>query len=845
MRPAALSILVLCTLCPIPTGAAEVVLNKDSRIEIQRSGPAEAELEAASDLLKKYLLRSMGRGDLRGNSGKVTFSLYAKAVMWYELPREELSSLEGIDEFTIKVQADPEPTVQIHGATVLATGYGAMHFLEHYLGITWLFPGELGLALPTEKEFRLPEKEETVRPALVSRVYTGLKLPSPEYMLPFRKKFRQSKLRADRYFFEAYDFHKALKLHFLTHASHNIVNIYPVREYAEEHPDLYPLKDGERYIPPFRKDSAGRHQAWHACYTNPKVTEIAIERARKCFERGGHCFSLGINDGMRVQCECAKCKDVGWPESYYQYVNQVAEAVKEHYPPHLIGVLAYGDVRDIREDLKLADNVLVLVTGARLAKWSRHAKHLGTYEYFYGAGFWVPNFPLKGMVRNARYYREHGAKVYHAEAHPIWALDAPKVYLQSRLLWDPELDVDTTLTRYCRAAFGDGGPAMKRFYLRWASKRDYIVDDGSDAATPMADMGIWRNSKAQFSAVSADDYAYAYACIEEAKKLVKGEKQTKRLEMVEVFFGYSKTLFELSQHTQPTFDEDAPDPKKALLALVRLWTTRERLLAEMKKHEEWFCGASPTLEEILSTRYEGWASWTINNEANSAIKTALFRLREQKALDDETKEALPTSLKPYLAAWRRTAMTRFGSTPPKGIYYGHHPERFAQMQFGTERGAWRCEAAAGNPQVLAGRGKGQYKPQWADATFSRKPYDGRTLFLVKLEARGKKGAFRFSVRNLGHGMGWLGVGTGGVFGDDTSAVKKEFLVEPLFPNSGYEYAPTTHGVRVMWTPKADDASFGSACTIEQIDFQRDKSERTLPELPDLNMTDDEEGQEEE
>ena len=845
MRRLTLAALLCCTLVYTCARAGQVTLSKITRIDISPNGPAAEGLALASDLLEKYLRLALRRRDLRGTGETVAFSLDAKALTWYRLSSKELSSLAAIDEFAIKIQTAPKPTVHITGATVLATCYGVMHFLENYLGVTWLFPGELGLALPTQDEFRLPETDVVLRPAFVSRIYTGLLLPDPDQMLPFRTTYQHTELHANRHFFEAYDYFKSLKLHYLTHATHAIVNIYPVRQYAVEHPDVYPLKDGKRHIPPLRKDAAGHYQAWHPCYTNPKVQQIAIEKAKATFARGGHCFSLGINDGLRVQCECEVCRKVGWPEAYYQYVTRVAEAVEEHYPPHMVGVLAYGDVRHPRADLRLPENVLVLVTGARLVKWARHAEHLGTYEYCYGGGYGLPNFPLKAMIRNAAYYREQHAKVYRAEVYPVWAFDAPKVYILSRLLWDPDLDVDAALTRYCNAAFGAGGPAMEQLYRHWASRYDHIVDPESDAATPMVDFREWRNSTAQFARMKPSDYALTVSCLHQARALVNREAESKRLDMAEAFFEYSRTLFEMSRRVPPVFNPEATvDLKKTLIELAGLWETREQLLTKMKEHPEWFAG-TVTLEELLSTRYEQSGGWTIRNEANSAIKTALFRLQEQKAAGDALRAELPAFLKPYLTACKRVPVPRFSITKKGQTYYGQHPERFVQLAARARDGTLGCGSVAGNPRIAKGRGQGNYKEQWMQATFVRKPHDGRALFLVKLEATGRRGTLRFAVHNLGYGMGWLGVPTSGTFGDRESTVKREFLVEPLFPNSGYEYSETSHGVRIQWMPEADDASFISSCTLTQINFERGKDEKTMPELPELGLDDADEELDEE
>ncbi|MBM4080573.1 MAG: DUF4838 domain-containing protein, partial [Planctomycetes bacterium] len=436
---------LLCLASPL---AADVALTPETSLRIVERVPAEELKGQLAPFLQKYLLAALRRAELEGAGEVVTFTLEARHALWHEVPPQELKDVQDIDAFEVEVG---ENAVRISGPTMLAAGYGTGYFLEKHLGVTWVMPGELGVVLPARTSFRLKPGRERVKPAFVSRTYTGMLYPDPAYRLAFQKSDAGRILQPERHYFTAHDYFKSLRLHLLTHASHNMFNIYPVEKYGATLPEIYPIKNGKRFIPPDRN-------AWHPCYANPKTLEIALARMAEAFEKQKtHCFSLGINDGLRVQCQCPDCTRSPWPTPYFDYVKKVAEQAKRYYPPHLIGVLAYGDVKFPLPDLVLPENVLVLVTGSRLAAWQGHARHLGTYEYAYGSGFWVPNFPLKAMKVNALAYRQFGAKVYHAEVHPVWAFDAPKVFIQSRLLWDPDLDVEAALKTFCDAAFGAGG----------------------------------------------------------------------------------------------------------------------------------------------------------------------------------------------------------------------------------------------------------------------------------------------------------------------------------------------------------------------------------------------------
>jgi hypothetical protein len=595
--------------------ARTITLDSESDITISIEGNAGDHGASLEKLLERYLVRALQKESLQGSGLSVEFVIRAEAPTWDKLPRESLRDVRDVDWFEIAITAKPKPRVLISGKTALGAGFGVMQFLEKHVGITWLFPGELGVALPKSAKMQLGETTERASPLYVSRIFSGMLYRDPA--------LNESYLGT---FFGSYDYFKSLRLHSLSYASHALVHVFDVKEFGATHPDIYPLKDGRRYIPPAQgdpNDTVGLWSAWHPCYSNPKTTEIAIGKAKQWFEKGQHTFSLGINDGHRVQCQCGDCKKAGWPNAYFHFVTKVADAVKDYYPPHMIGVLAYGDVKIPPPDLKLPENVVVLVTGAetRLETWARHASHVGIYEYFYGDCWWIPNFPLDGLRHNEPIYRALNARFYYAEAYPTWAFDAPKVAIRNRLMWDAKLDVNAALDRYCRAAFGDGGPHMARYYRRWAALRK--GDLRTRALATMNRFDLWRNPAGQFSTVSQADFDFADACIAKAKRATHIGPEKARMEMVSAFHESSKNLFQIYSTTRRAFHASAQtDWTQTANALADLGKQRQERYETLKKHPEWFAGTANTLEAAWDEKSLG----TLPSEMDAALDACLFHL---------------------------------------------------------------------------------------------------------------------------------------------------------------------------------------------------------------------------
>jgi len=791
-----------------PVFAAEVTLDRDSNITIMTAGVAEQELELASSLLQRYLLLALERKELSGAGPKVSFRLEALAISWETLPKSAMTSLRDMDAFEIEVKAAPAQEIHIRGATVLATCFGVIEFLDASLGVTWLFPGDLGLALPEQRSFTIAEGKTRRAPSVVSRIFSGMQYQQPELMAPFRQKYAKSPLLAGRNFFSGWDYFKSLRLNAPLVVHHNMINIFPVAECKREHPEVFPVKDGKPFLPPEDKAAKG-HANWHPCYSSAKALEIAVARARKAFETGALVFSLGINDGLRAQCECEECRKAGWPESYYRFVSRVADAVKDQYPPRMIGVLVYGDVRHPRQPLRLPENVYCnITTGSKISEWSSRASHLGSYAYFYGSGFSLPSFPLKSMTWNAAQFERHGILGYYAETYPVWAFDAPKVYVQSRLFWNPKMDVEAALSRFCAAAYGPGGPAMTRFFRLWAGQADGLVKTNTNDPAPLCDMSKWRNSSSQFSAVATETMQAASALIEEAQRAAKADPHVKRLDMVKAHFDLARALHGLNSVVQDTFDAQPRKDLAGVFAALRQGMD-QRASAEKRigEHPEWALGASPA---------QAGPGWTLDTEVHTAAITAIIKLREAGALTGATRDALPGDLRPYLAPLKSAPKPARVQNIEKGVYYSAPGSlsRYTPMQV-TVGDTTECRTKGENPVIDAGAQEGQFKQHWAALYFGSQPGRTRQVFRVEIAAKGKSGSLNVNIGNnwrFTKGDG-LPVQTDMEFGEAGGQASRLFYVEPLLPESPLAEKPRSHKVFLVWTPDSASAACEASVTL--------------------------------
>jgi hypothetical protein len=673
--------------------AAEITLSTDSDITIEERGPFDSAEGMLAELLEKYLLLALDKSQLSGPGEKVRFVLESRAGNWRDLPREHIKDVADADAFEISIAAGQSPTIAILGQTPLAVGFGVMHFLDKHMNILWAFPGPGGLCFPDHRVFRLFVGKECVSPWVAVRVLSGLDL-RPRSADDKHVRGLTGILREHRGFFFADDYFKSLRLR-AGAVTHNMIHIFPVAECRDGHPEVFPITtSGERFIPPLkdRRREDKSYQAWHPCYTNSKTLQVAVAKGRQTFDSGALFYSLGINDGRRVRCQCESCTRVGWPQSYYGFVNRVAEALQDCYPPQMVGVLAYGDVGIPPADLKLRENVLVNVAGMRKDVWDGLAPALGTYEYIYGAGYLIPNLPLDAFQENVRYYQQRGLRMYRAEFYPLWAFDAPKAYVLSRLLWDPDRDVFQLLHEFCDRAFGQAGSAMAGYYEHLAAIRKDDVRPGQ--FTPIWNREWPFGEPLQMLHCPPDLHQRLAVCLDEARRRQLTEAQRKRVDMVAAFTEFSEVYYQMDRLKETVF-AGRFDARTVQSEADRLMARRESVTALFHEHPEWFAGSAVTADTLDDRQ---WPTLPTQHQLEAAVTTA------QVALQQAAYVVRPQRLSPLMRA----------SHP------WYKPTQFLPMEIQPDRvrGGFRFESAE---NVLIGQDEdprhvGKPKAQWLHAT---------------------------------------------------------------------------------------------------------------------------------
>lgn len=222
--------------------------------------------------------------------------------------REQLKRLR---QDAVLIRTLPDNSLALAGNGQDGTIFAVYSFLERFLGIRWLWPGELGEHIPKMTDLRLNQVALTEEPAYLWRDLG----PGGALWGPLDKWAAERKLGVS-------EEHQRLQKLWekrnrfggeLIYGGHAFGEILPPAKYGPVHPEYYALVNGKRDWEHFD----GKHGT-QPCTTNPGVIRLTTDYARRFFDQHPdyEAFAVSLNDGGGF-CECDRCRrlDSGQVES--------------------------------------------------------------------------------------------------------------------------------------------------------------------------------------------------------------------------------------------------------------------------------------------------------------------------------------------------------------------------------------------------------------------------------------------------------------------------------------------------------------------------------------------------
>ncbi|HKI71163.1 MAG TPA: DUF4838 domain-containing protein [Verrucomicrobiae bacterium] len=375
----------------------------------------------------------------------------------------------GTDGFALRTDGK---RLIIAGGRPRGTLYGVYTLLEEKLGVRWFTP-EFEV-VPKRSRVRLPKLDETQIPALEYReVYWTEMMRDADFAARHRLNGNHYRLA------EKHGGRAAVYYPFV----HSFDMLVP-RELYQEHPEYFPLIDGQR------KDGYVQR-----CLSNPDVLKIAIDRVRQWLKEHPEAtiISVSQNDTFNY-CQCEKCQALDDAEgspaaSLIRFVNAIAEDVERDHPNVRIDTLAYQYSRKPPRTLRPRHNVIVRLCSIEccfahpletcsapenqrfrddIIAWQPVAPLLYVWDYTPNFSHYQQPFPnFDALQPNVQFFVKHGVKGLFEEGNYSGGgngeMGPLRAYVLAKLLWNPYTDVQRHIIEFLNAYYGKAANNIRAY----------------------------------------------------------------------------------------------------------------------------------------------------------------------------------------------------------------------------------------------------------------------------------------------------------------------------------------------------------------------------------------------
>jgi len=448
----------------------------------------------------------------------------------------------------------PDGEVNKLGGKSNGTSNGVYTFIEDYLGVKWLMPGEVGDFYKMKKNVSIPEIDTTE-------------------ISPFNYRV-QSFITSDQ------NWNRRMKLAKVVSIKHSHAweSTIPSSLY-DKHPDFFAEVDGV-HVPPYRRAKFET--------TNPALVQAYADTIIATFRRNPELrsFSLSPSDEGGNKWSNSKASLALTEEDPYgnisrtplilKFYNDVAKIVGKEFPDHKLGAYIYSCyLYPPKNGLPKIESNLALVIATSISygfqlyrpetqknwdnlmrTWGANAKSDGYLYYYYDLPLSIVQpdgmiYPPAPDILNFIFSRltKDGVKGGYIYGNPIWPSFSAGNYVIAKLLWNPDQDAALLLKEYYSAAYGKkAAPYIEQLYnVMDTAFREFMI----------------RHPKTNYNLTEAhlkDIYAPNYQIMEQfylkALNVRKDPGQQKRLEM----FGQILSLMQYYLHDCRLIASDYKSP---------------------------------------------------------------------------------------------------------------------------------------------------------------------------------------------------------------------------------------------------------------------------------------------
>ena len=268
---------------------------------------------------------------------------------------------------------------------------------------------------------------------------------------------------------------------------HTMGFLLPGEKLEKEHPEWLAQIGGQR--------KAVEPAVQQYCLSNPEMlramTDAVLDWVAKDPDRTYYPVHFG--DVVKF-CECEKCKafyaEMGSvSDVVIWFDNQIAKEVAKKCPGKFVTILAYHSTRKAPLKVRPEPNLLIIfcaIVECQARPWSAPinmskdvckdledwiaihplgGKGIISFDYpttYHFAGFPYP--ALCAYVENIRYYKRLGLRGEYVCGLGGWKhLEHLYSYVMSRIMWNPDQDMDALIDEFCKAWYGPAWKPMREY----------------------------------------------------------------------------------------------------------------------------------------------------------------------------------------------------------------------------------------------------------------------------------------------------------------------------------------------------------------------------------------------
>ena len=307
--------------------------------------------------------------------------------------------------------------------------------------------------------------------------------------------------------------------------AHSFARLVPHDEYRDDHPEYFSFYNGRR------QNVENDH--WQLCLTNPDIIDIVVENARKILKENPDkkILSISQNDNP-YNCQCENClksdAEEGSPVgTLIKFVNRVAEILEPEFPDVTFDILAYHYTRPASKKTQTRHNVCVRLCASctcfahpfdkcddrsraqkrpdgkqsifieDLMDWSRVCERLYVWDYTSNFPLYPMPFPNWRVLKpNLQTMAKYNVKGVFEEANCAYYggvdFNELRTYLISKLLWNPDCDIDAIRKEFMDYYYGDAAKYLDEYlnmlcdfverenyhlYIQDTKRPDYLSDE--------------------------------------------------------------------------------------------------------------------------------------------------------------------------------------------------------------------------------------------------------------------------------------------------------------------------------------------------------------------------------